>query len=786
MSRAWRVWFVRVGAIALMACTDPISQNPTAVQLAFIVQPSDATAGIAINPDVAVAIQDRSGNLVTSATDVVRLTVDSNASGGSLAGTASVPAVNGVATFSNLRVVTAGTGYTLKAASTGLATATSTEFAIAAAAASRLAFTVQPSQTVQGAAITPPVQVAAQDSFGNLVTNATNVVTLTIGSAGSGGSLAGTVSVPAVNGVATFSNVRIVTAGRGYTLKAASTGLAAATSTQFAIAAAAASHLAFTVQPSQTVQGAAITPPVQVAAQDSFGNLATEFQDSVTVALPGNPPIASLSGTTVVRAVNGVATFNDLSIAQANAEYTLIASAGALTSIASSPFNIAKPPVTLRVSTRTAGVSLDPDGYSVCVDPYQDPGDFGHLCTWSSAVGVNSDVTMLVAPGAHRVELDDAAVNCTVGEVTTVDAGDTIHVSFAITCFAAGAVRVTTATTGIDSDSYYGVCIGPSGVGCTPYGGVPANGAVIVPGVPVGPQTVTLYDVASNCTVSGGQSRALSVPQDGTVDVAFDVRCVVAERIAFSHDGTIVVNRVRDVWDPQTIIRGLAPAWSPDGATLAYECGQDICTINPGGAVVRRLTGDGAGNHHPNWSPDGSKIAFAATHAGVTDLYVTASNGSGGTRRLTQSVGFVGSPAWSPDGTRIAFDCSMDAGNDDICWMNADGTGFARLTNDPARDYGAAWKPDGSALAFATTRYGADEIVLMGVNGGGVARIGAGLPGFAPSWSPDGTQLAFVQLVQRDYDGDWYTTSVISTANADGSGVRTLNDGDQPAWKPHP
>ena len=150
MSRAWRVWFVRVGAIALMACTDPISQNPTAVQLAFIVQPSDATAGIAINPDVAVAIQDRSGNLVTSATDVVRLTVDSNASGGSLAGTASVPAVNGVATFSNLRVVTAGTGYTLKAASTGLATATSTEFAIAAAAASRLAFTVQPSQTVQG------------------------------------------------------------------------------------------------------------------------------------------------------------------------------------------------------------------------------------------------------------------------------------------------------------------------------------------------------------------------------------------------------------------------------------------------------------------------------------------------------------------------------------------------------------------------------------------------------------------------------------------------------------
>src|SRR5437773_791279 len=647
------------------------------------------------------------------------------------------------------------------------------------ATAVQLAFAVQPSNATAGVLINPVIALAIQDVSGNLVTNATNVVTLTIGSAASGVSLAGTVSVAAVNGVATFSNVRIVTAGTGYTLKAASTGLAAATSTEFAIAAAAASRLAFTVQPSQTVQGVVITPPVQVAAQDSFGNLATEFRDSVMVALGGDPGVAVLSGTAVVGAVNGIATFNDLSIEQVKAEYTLIASAGALTSIASSPFKIAKPPVTLHVSTRTTGVSLDPDGYDLCVDPVSDD------CTLSNAIGVNGDVTMPVASGAHTVELEDAAVNCTVGEATTLEAGDTIHVSFVITCFAAGAVRVTTATTGIDPDSYYSVCIGPSGVACTTYAGLPMNGEVIVPGVPVGPQTVTLNDVATNCTLSGGQSHPLSVPQDGTVDVAFAVRCVVAERIAFSHDGTIVVNRVRDVWDPQTIIRGLAPAWSPDGATLAYECGQDICTINPGGAAVRRLTADGAGNRHPTWSPDDSKIAFAATYAGVTDLYVTASNGSGGTRRLTQSVGFVGNPAWSPDGTRIAFDCSVDAGNDDICWMNADGTGFTRLTNDPARDYGAAWKPDGSTLAFATMRYGADEIALLSATSGTVTRIGTGLPRFAPSWAPDGTQLAFVQLLQRDYDGDWYIISVISTANADGSGVRPLTDGDQPAWKPH-
>ena len=646
------------------------------------------------------------------------------------------------------------------------------------ATAVQLAFAVQPSNATAGVLINPIMAVAIQDASGNLVTSATNVVTLTIGSAASGGSLAGTASVPGVNGVATFSNLRVVTAGTGYTLKAASTGLAAATSTEFAIAAAAASRLAFTVQPSQTVRGVAITPPVQVAAQDSFGNLATEFQDSVTVALPANRPIASLSGTTVVRAVNGVATFNDLSIAATSPSYMLTASAGGLASVSSIPFAITPPPGSLHVTTATTGVSF-PAGYGLCVDPFGNDGD----CTTSGAVGVNSAVSLSVPRGSHVVGLD-AAANCTVtdGSSRTVDVGAATDVSFAVTCVAAGAVRVGMVSTGIDVPGAYVVCFDQSGSPCN-GAVVRANGTVTFPVVIAGTHTVTLTSVAGNCTVSGAITRALIVPQDGTVDVNFSVGCVAVERIAYSYNGTIVVGRVDAAYSPG-ITAGFAPAWSPNGTRLAYECGQDICAINADRTGFARLTLDGAGNHHPTWSPDGSKIAFAATHGSVADLYVMAANGSGATRR-TQGVGFVGSPAWSPDGATIAFDCRVDAGNDDLCSVNADGTGFARLTADPARDYGAAWKPDGSALAFATTRYGADEIVLMGSNGGGVARISAGLPGFAPSWSPDGTQLAFVQLLQRDYDGDWYTTSVISTAKADGSGVRPFTDGDQPAWKPH-
>ena len=199
--------------------------------------------------------------------------------------------------------------------------------------------------------------------------------------------------------------------------------------------------------------------------------------------------------------------------------------------------------------------------------------------------------------------------------------------------------------------------------------------------VPQGSYTVTVGSVAQNCAVNGGPARAVTVVAGTTANVAFDVTCATAERIAFAYGGAITVMRT-DGSSPLVLTPGAAPAWSPDGARLAFECGQDICVIAADGSGSSRVTFDAASNSHPAWSPDGSKIAFAATHAGVTEMYVMGANGLG-VVQVTHGVGFLGSPAWSPDGTRIAFDCLVAAGNDDICVVNADGTGFARLTSDP-------------------------------------------------------------------------------------------------------
>ena len=102
----------------------------------------------------------------------------------------------------------------------------------------------------------------------------------------------------------------------------------------------AATHLVFTVQPSNTVAGAAITPAVRVAAASSSGSTDPTFVNSVTVALGANPGGGTLSGTTTVSAVAGIATFSNLSISNAGAGYTLIASTPTRTPVTSAAFTV--------------------------------------------------------------------------------------------------------------------------------------------------------------------------------------------------------------------------------------------------------------------------------------------------------------------------------------------------------------------------------------------------------------------------------------------------------------
>jgi hypothetical protein len=101
-------------------------------------------------------------------------------------------------------------------------------------------------------------------------------------------------------------------------------------------------------QPANGVVGQAIGGPITVAIVDALGNTVTKSTAPVTLAIASGPGGAKLGGTTTVRAVNGVATFTNLTVNEAGT-YVLKATGGKLTPDFSNTFTVGPVNVTTLV-----------------------------------------------------------------------------------------------------------------------------------------------------------------------------------------------------------------------------------------------------------------------------------------------------------------------------------------------------------------------------------------------------------------------------------------------------
>jgi hypothetical protein len=101
-----------------------------------------------------------------------------------------------------------------------------------------LIFLSSPSSTTAASLLEPTVSVAIEDGKGNIITNTATTVSIALGSKSPSGTLAGILTQPAVQGIATFSGLTITAPGTGYRLLATSVGLSSATSAPFTITAA--------------------------------------------------------------------------------------------------------------------------------------------------------------------------------------------------------------------------------------------------------------------------------------------------------------------------------------------------------------------------------------------------------------------------------------------------------------------------------------------------------------------------------------------------------------------
>ena len=201
--------------------------------LAFMAQPTDAPRGVAIGPAVQVAVQDAAGRNLTNATPSITVALGVNPTAALLGGTRTVAAVHGVATFANLTVSKAGAGYTLAATSPGLTPDESAPFTVFGPP-TQLAFTAQPTDTAAGATMAP-VQVEVRDALGLKVSTPGLAVSLSIYTNPAGARLLGSMPVTTVNGVATFSDLRVDKPGAGLVLRAIASRVTGADSGAFTI-----------------------------------------------------------------------------------------------------------------------------------------------------------------------------------------------------------------------------------------------------------------------------------------------------------------------------------------------------------------------------------------------------------------------------------------------------------------------------------------------------------------------------------------------------------------------
>ena len=180
--------------------------------------------------------------------------------------------------------------------------------------------------------------------------------------------------------------------------------------------------------------------------------------------------------------------------------------------------------------------------------------------------------------------------------------------------------------------------------------------------------------------------------------------------------------------------------FSPDGSTIAYISDADatefeIYKQDLATGETTRLTTYADRDSSPQWSPDGTKLAFRRRADDVSDIWTMDIDG-GDLQRLTDNGGNNYDPRWSPDGSRIAFTTNQ-AGNFDIGVMNSDGTEQALLTSHPADDEFPTWSSDGTVLAFHSTRHSGVSLWLMRSDGSdqseltGLAPVGFSM--FAPA-----------------------------------------------------
>lgn len=190
--------------------------------------------------------------------------------------------------------------------------------------------------------------------------------------------------------------------------------------------------------------------------------------------------------------------------------------------------------------------------------------------------------------------------------------------------------------------------------------------------------------------------------------------------------------------DPVSTGNDFAPAFSPNGAKIAYHDDRDgIHVMNADGTGDVLLPGTNSDDHTPSWNSAGTKIVFDRGWNG--SIYIMNPDGTAQTQVLLQTEIFsYGQPQFLPDGRIVAM--RYEGPNQDIIIVNADGTGETNLTpgTDSSNEFFPTVDDDGKRIAFATDRNGGKDIYVGTLTGTTVTNLVNVTAGVADDcWRPN-------------------------------------------------
>ena len=178
---------------------------------------------------------------------------------------------------------------------------------------------------------------------------------------------------------------------------------------------------------------------------------------------------------------------------------------------------------------------------------------------------------------------------------------------------------------------------------------------------------------------------------------------------------------------------------------------RDIWLVNSTDGNLSRLTSHPANDWHPAWSPDGAEIAFASDRSGPSTVYRRASNGAA-TETLIPTTGMPGNvfpDEWSRKDGMLAVHVSTPATLLDVWVLSLTPSGRSYpVAQTRFQELSPSFSPDGRWIAFVSDESGTPEVYVQRLGQGGSQKVSTAGGRFV-KWRSDGRELFFVDAANR-------------------------------------